>query len=1800
MASFTNAQMQAPTPEPVTPTPTPAPAVAPSQFSPINSPVPGLDPGVMNATPSLFAAASVSNLNAAQIQMINQISGTIQNYKKFSALPIQQAKEQYKTLHPDAKRMLIDMYGPQGFTNEDNFVMQAVKLPWNIVKTAATGVGNPLIALYKMAKTEGQIINAPYMFGRELTQGASVWDTSTYSKAWDGRNVFDTGALKSLTEKYGQANTVLMEGLLKGQTPGKILDSYGKVDQDMYKALANMYSGNPEFTKMYEEYKFAQVNPGNDAARVMYNTPMKGLDFTASTKVERTSGWINAFYELGHDPLTYVGGGFGNLIKGVKGAEATTIGARAAETLLGNADIRAANAEKIFAPGTKIATSWDNLYGPLVKKIAIADTTKDAEAKASVMRDIERDAPDINNRDFLNLLVKAKAFDANGMKEFVKTRQGAEEIHMGLIDGPIGMRMGIPVARRERQLTSGVNRVLRDFFNGGTSFDTVDGLGVGTKAFEEMLKVGRATDPIKGTPGSAESPLLNELFDQMNIRRRIARMAQTHPGRENIGVMDHNVDMSIPTVKRYLRLAYPRYAADAMAERFKYANPVDRTTFVRGMYDQIMLKMGLDEPARRAVLEHKFADTTTFANAVDTKIAPQHLEEWIQTSPLTHAPEEANDALYSVTTNGPLHAFQGKPQIGGLDFTGPELAPYGINFSSPKSSTYLLNETAGGVLRSAFLRKLTNLWAAGSVIPRMGMRGTIEQGLFHYLTAPSINIIKWSQGRGLNKLGADLTGDVSRIPYGARLRMKIFGIDPKKYIPTKSVYEQMGEEEKKIIQGRMDKGIINGEEVWTAANMQDVVSALNHRINKVASITGANPDDLKVFLKYPSSASHSAAVNSVMSRSILHQGITAGELERSLLTKDGVARLLDELGISTKGTRDIVDPAAFVNDIQASATHYRNWAPMFQDFNVLDGFHFGANFIKHNALRTGKDFANARDAILKRFGVDPETKKIVNREAFNKYRNFSMQTGRDVLDKNMTEVQSVIERIQVGLQDMYTLFHGSPIQFNDRLFNAIKTFEEEAVSKASTRYKEELIAANKTGDINEITDAALRLDKAVKAGFNLTRERAIRKGLNNIQPDNFQELTSAHRMSVPYKSDLDFANKDVWAMNPKEQYKALVQAMKRWGEGGITGKGLHYMDMQINQMFNQPAFDVAKLRLWQKYKPFVEDMVNDLHNREENPYTLEQARAIAEEHYVNRAEKNAAAMVNRFVDTADKQSTLSYTMRTSGRFYRAQEQFLRRTLRIGKDFLPRALWRERLLNLGIDNMGFLHKDNKGDPYFSMPADNILYHGVNGFLNFIMMRPADTVSGILPADFNMNLMMSNPSLTPDAGVPALSGPVMSIPILGLKSIFKDLPWGWSQEASTTIDKALLGSRSANLTGSKLLPVFVQRLLEMLPKDEQDQQVASAAAMSIAHNAANGVGSLTPLDVHNMTQEQYVTAARTAKNNAVVTANNVLFLRAILGMLTPISPTMAEASKGVPTAVRNAGINSLSQEFNDVLQGVLRNSTGLADPYEVALGAFTKDYPGRTVFTTSRNDKALSLLQSYTSDMQGWMQQNKRWVGPNADQNTANAALIFAPHIGQFDPETYLWMQSTGKIKQKSLDQYMQDVLTAQDNAAYQNAKMREELSTRNMDPAQFGNRAQIIADAKAEQQALLSANPELALTIGDSQTQITKYTKIMASLGSLLDPKSNFPMNESVRKKMTIALNLVQNGIHAMQNDTAQNGYTDVSAWKAQYKTTILNAVAEVGGAAKPGDAATDPQIAEAIKSIFKPLLDNLAKTTLKP
>jgi hypothetical protein len=1717
--------------------PAPQPPLEPSSV--VNNT--GLSKFVMDMSPSIYGAAAASNLNSAQTNMINQIAGTVQTYKALSNLPVEEAKKNYKALGQEAQAMIKAMYGSPEWTNTDGWVTKAIK---TASKTVIEAAASPLIGLYKAAGIESKIINAPYLFIRELQQGQSVFDHNTYGNAWDGRSVFNTDHLATLQKTYGKANAFVAQGILKGQKPGEIIDSYGKVDQDLYQAMANMLGNTKEFNNMMDQFRAAQVSPGRDIAKLIFNVPMTDSHFYSTNKWKITSGTIDAFYEILHDPLTYLTGGTKNI------AEASTKGAILAEKLLNDPVLRSAEAEKMFAPGTKVAKDWDTNYGPLIKRVVDADKAKDPVAKASAMESIRTNAPEINDRSFIDLLGKAKVFDAEGAKNFAKTMQGAQELHMGTVDGPTFLRMGIPVARRERFASSAANRVMSDFLNGKITKEEAD--AATKKGVSSLIEIGKALDPVTGKPGVNYNPALDDLTNQMTLGRRISRMVQTHPGHEKINIFDENVKETLPVVNKYLRLAgYPKYAADPMTAAFEYANPIDRTLFVRGLYSQILNKMGVPEETRRAVLEAKFADSTTFSNSKNVYIAPQHLDEWKQVGNLEHSPLEGEDNLFKVTTNGPLHSIQAKPHIGGLDFNGNELAPFGFNFAKTRPG-YVAQHVIGGITRSTFARRITNLWASGSIFPRIGFRGTIEQGIFHYLTAPVDNITKWARGYKLNRLSIGVTGRNENIPPVSRALQKFLGIDPGKWIPEKSVYSQSNH---KLVQGHLDKSIVSGQEVWTAAQHMDLVHAVESKIQKLSGGDPETADIMRKFLKYPT-ATRSAEVNSVIARSALHQGAVGGELDQSLLSKDGITRMLKELEYEATGDLKYVDPkeiATVFGEQALSAAHYRAWAPIFQRWNTLDGFHFGENFIKHNALRTGKDFANARNAILERFGVDPQTLKVKNKSAFKKYLNFSMQAGRDVSERGLTEVQSMLERVQIGLEDMHQIFHGSPIKFNEELFNAIKTTAEAEV-------------------------------KSSKIGMG----KAIRRALDKIQYNNFEELTRFNRPEQEFKSDLDFANKSVWDTDPKEVASNVMTAIKNFGQGGVQGKMLHLMDLQINSLFNQPAFRVAAMNLNKKYAPLEAEMMSMLIKE---GYSKELARDISERHFVELAEKNAAKTVVKFIDNSARQSNLSFTLRTSGRFYRAQEQFQRRIYRMIKDYPLRSLYRMRLLHLGIDNCGFIHQDQNGNPYFTMPGDDAMFNAVNATLNFFLNRPDTAIVQPMFADFNMNLINSSPSLGPDAGVPSFQGPLMSVPILGLKGLLQHLPWGWGKVAASKIDGVLLGARSSNLTLSKVQPLIVQRFLDSIPKDERDHQVASAAMMAIAYNAYNGIGGLTPQSIKGMDPAEYEKRARDHIDNITVTANNVLWMRALLGM-GPLSPTMV-AKSDISGYLKDVGIGNFSQEFNDLVQGVMRNDTGLDDPYEIALGMFTQKYPGRAIFTGSKSDKSTRLLQAYSENTQNWMLRNSKWVN-NSDSDVAAASLIFAPDIGKYDPNTYIWMQSSGMIKQKPLADYLRNVLTAQDTAAYWNARYREEQALRVQSP----DRAGIIAEAQNEQKAILISNPVLAQTIGDASAQASKYKKLFSALGSIIQDQS-FPMNDAVRKKMNAVYSLVNSTVAAMVDDTAANGYYNTSSTKENLKIDTLNRVAEIGGAANPGDAPTDPQIAEAMKSIITPLLNSLSKTTLK-
>jgi len=144
------------------------------------------------------------------------------------------------------------------------------------------------------------------------------------------------------------------------------------------------------------------------------------------------------------------------------------------------------------------------------------------------------------------------------------------------------------------------------------------------------------------------------------------------------------------------------------------------------------------------------------------------------------------------------------------------------------------------------------------------------------------------KGRALNKAAIGYTGRTEAIPFMSRVGrqalgklpgiQKKFGIDLGNWVPEKSIYQQINGKEMKILQGRMDKGLVNGQEVWTAAQNDDIIHAIAARIDKLA---GHDPETAAIFEKFLThpTASAAAATNSVMARSVIHMGMKGGELD---------------------------------------------------------------------------------------------------------------------------------------------------------------------------------------------------------------------------------------------------------------------------------------------------------------------------------------------------------------------------------------------------------------------------------------------------------------------------------------------------------------------------------------------------------------------------------------------------------------------------------------------------------------------------------------------------------------------------------------------------------------------------------------------------------------------------------------------------------------------------------------------------------------------------------------------------------
>jgi hypothetical protein len=433
------------------------------------------------------------------------------------------------------------------------------------------------------------------------------------------------------------------------------------------------------------------------------------------------------------------------------------------------------------------------------------------------------------------------------------------------------------------------------------------------------------------------------------------------------------------------------------------------------------------------------------------------------------------------------------------------------------------------------------------------------------------------------------------------------------------------------------------------------------------------------------------------------------------------------------------------------------------------------------------------------------------------------------------------------------------------------------------------------------------------------------------------------------------------------------------------------------------------------------------------------------------------------------------------------------------------------------------------------------------------------------EFTFKLKLANPSFSPDAGLPMLSGPIGALSVLSMKSVLGIFGAPGKQLAENA-DNYLLGSMGDNTTWfSAVVPATLQRIWTALPFDEKDRQASTAAMQAIAYNASQGK-YLNP-DATEEEKYDYLKAMR-------LSAHNIVAMRSLLGLISPIAPS-AQESVGIPDYLRSVGIAGLRPEFYDILNAISDKFEGdIQDPFELAIATFVGRNPGKLIYTVARDERETNVVIQKTKELKSWMINNKSLLDTYGE-----AAYIFAPNTGDFDVATYNWLEGAELISNKSLEKYYRDILVANDRKAYYDiADQQKELLANTADV--FARKA-IINNATAARAALKGSNPLLAAALVGGGSEIATEERMLRSLEEMLVGQ-RLSISPELKSKMLLAVRQVREFV-SLSNDADSRQLNNFSDVKRKRKAEIEAMIADM--------SAGDATMREANRAVFRAILD---------
>lgn len=1730
-----------------------------------------LNPVVAEVSPNLYKAAVTANLPREQQIIIEQMSFAHKKAKDLFKLSEEQARKQFLELDPIVQNNMRYIFpDKKTFEAEQGLLGKATQAVSGAVTNVFKGVASPLLLGFAAADTYGKAVNTVPNVYRQVKQKVP-FSKQVIKDGFNGKNSFKWDKIDEFEKKYGAGVVSLVTSTIDGKTPGEAIDDFEKQDKTEIFEAIKFYNDEPKkFNKILEEVKInAQISPGRDVAgkqiqeRVnnkVDTLPEKflktlGIDMSTEEGVLKAqkivSGPIDGLYQIGIDPLSWAGVGTAikAVTKGIEGIRATPaealrfVGLKSRgekikdkyQFLAERGDVTA-GMDFVFRQPDVIKL-WDEELGPVVRNFANATTPQE---KADVYRAAKTQYPEWANTEILTGLATGKAFDANSARKFFVDIDDKNLLMQGNLDGVSFYRNAIPVSKSYRKLTSSVHQTADAIFNPSVKTNeiakNVDSIRLGS-AMDILTKVSNEKDVLIN-PAMAD---LIKLEKDVNVLHKVGRMAQRSPGRILYG---EDAIKTIDEVRNLAAQVVRRDLADTIAFEFLNQSEEFQRTIVRNLSYGYMLKQGMvgipdGKNQMSEILNATFNEKAGMYSTVRSEV-PQHF--------VGRVSREA----YTLENDVAVQSSKGIVQLS-QTAEGTAPLPYEIIAENAAIAKFKGKDKLkfmtllGGVTRNKFTRAYSNFWSTFTLFPRLGTRTSIDESFFYFLTAPTDELIKFAfAGRQEVKALSTISGSKSAIGY----KRAVYKLFPKMDITQKIPFDKRVE----LVEELAAKLKITPEQVQQEMIRTELVNRYEEIVGTQLPVGAL--DNMRKLLKNNPSAVDSIA-NSMGAKTSLSARVDK-EFINAQFTPSNLTKMYEANNLKASKKYRAVDINE-LNDLEVAVAHFDNFSIRFSYNGKTVGEQQYVSpvtpFFRHNALKTGGDFELARRDILDQVGVRADL-DLNTFDAFNpkKVKSFNKEFSTTVYYRQQGMSEADIAKVHIDnmLIDMYDTFHGGPNSYNQKLYDAIKDRHAD-------------LFANKK--------------KMVKAAWA--------KASASLTPEEFISLTKGFR---PTSGQI---NTRLVFMGGEADLKGLEDIN---GNGEILGKfqnwAMDIMDAQVNGLYRQPALWITYSKYMDDLAPYEKKLVTQYKNaiKQDNPLISDAkadkfAKAQAEKQRVELAWNGAVNELITFADNPNIRSNFAVSVRSVGRFYRATEDFYRRIYRLYTKKPLQTLYRLRLLHTGLQASGDIYEDDKGDMYVTFPTDIIVNSAINPVIR--VLSGDDDFKVPTFNDFAIKLRLINPSFAPDAGQPAFSGPVAAVGLLTLKSFLRELPLvpgaikdkidAPASKAADAINTIALGNIGKNLDlREAVMPLLGSTIWTSLSPTELDRQKSTAVLQAISYFQAYGYN--LPADATVEQTDKYL-------SNLKIAANSVVVGRNFLGQISPAYPALRD-TKGLPAYMKDVGITSFKAEFWDIYNSILRNSENATDAFELALATFVGKNPGKLAYIVPRNNSTMKVFINKTEEVKNWAVTNSKFIDTYGE-----TAYIFAPRVGEYNPDVYSWMESEGILKfpegkdefNKYLKNYLKDVQLSEDREAYFGIEDNQKAELSKITDIDL--RREVIYKAQQARKTMLSSNPYLKAEImgnidnqGALEVKFRELSEIVSTKNSPIDKRSRAAM-QLVVSEMSQFLNIAQD-----QNMASRYDFSEVKAAKKESINKIIEEYSK-----------TYPEIMEANRLIFRSLLNSYSR-----